>query len=261
MLAAVAAGAGNPAVAALLGLGASGLAGIVVAMTWSVHARQIRLAEQLARRQFIVTGEPGAAVHAVNGSGRPEVALEAAGKTAGAGTAPPVAAPPVVIDGPETVVTGEQARYRVPPANGRTVVSWAVGGGSVSQSPDPAHPDELLLIAVQPGNLTVMVRVREGLAERRATMPVTAVADVTAPAPPITLRLFLHGWGLTTVAVLITGFAGALDALGSLTSSDFIALVALVAALLGMVAVARGTGDASCRPSSGDGNGTARPRP
>jgi hypothetical protein len=265
MLAAVAAGAGHPAVAALLGLGASGLAGVVVAMTWSVHARQIRLAEQLARRQFIVTGEPGAAGHAVNGSGRPEVALKAAGKTAGAGTAPlvaapPVAAPPVVIDGPETVVTGEQARYRVPPANGRTVVSWAVGGGSVSQSPDPAHPDELLLIADQPGNLTVMVRVREGLAERRATMPVTAVADVTAPAPPITLRLFLHGWGLITVAVLITGFAGALDALGSLTSSDFIALVALLAALLGMAAVARGTGDASSLPGNGNGNGTARPR-
>jgi hypothetical protein len=164
----------------------------------------------------------------------------------------------VVIDGPETVVTGEQARYRVLPANGRTVVSWAVGGGSVSQSPDRAHPDELLVIADQPGNLTIIVRVREGLAERRATKPVTAVADVPAPAPPVTLRLFLNGWGLTTVAVLITGFAGALDALGSLTSSDFIALVALLAALLGMVAVARGTGDTSCLP--GNGKDTGGPR-
>jgi hypothetical protein len=164
----------------------------------------------------------------------------------------------VVIDGPDTVVTGEQARYRVPPANGRTVVSWAAGGGSVSQAPDPAHPDELLLIADQPGNLTIIVRVREGLAERRATKPVTAVADVTAPAPPLTLRLFLNGWGLITVAVLITGFAGALAALGSLTSSDFIALVAPLTALLGMAAVVRGTGDAPCRP--GDGEGTARPR-
>ena len=207
MLAAVAAGAGHPAVAALLGLGAAGLAGAVVAMAWSVHARQIRLAEQLARRQFIMTAEPGAADRmadrAANGSGGPEVAFEAARAAAGAGAAPPgaaspvgappVAAPSVVIDGPETVVTGEQARYRVLPANGRTVVSWAVGGGSVSQSPDPAHPDELLLIADQPGNLTIIVRVREGLAERRATKPVTAVAEVTAPAPPFTLRLFLNG--------------------------------------------------------------------
>ena len=59
MLAAVAAGASHPAVAALLGLGAVALAGLVVAMAWDVNARQIRLSEQLARRQFIVTGETG----------------------------------------------------------------------------------------------------------------------------------------------------------------------------------------------------------
>ncbi len=252
MLAAVAAGAGHPAVAVLLGLGAAGLAGVVVAMAWSVHVRQIRLAEQLARRQFIVTGEAGPG-RAANGSGGGEAVLKDAGTTANGG-----AAPPVLIDGPETVVTGEQARYRVHAAGNRQVVSWAVGGGSVSQSPDPAHPDELLLVADRPGDLTVIVRVREGMAERRATKPVAAVADVTSPAPPFTLRLFLHGWGLVAVAVLIVGFAGALDALGSLASADFIALVAPLAALLGVVAVARGTGDASSRPGSGKGAG---PRP
>src|SRR5260370_42163757 len=119
---------------------------------------------------------------------------------------------------------------------------WAVGGGSVWRAPDPAHPDELLLIADQPGNLTIIVRMREGMAERRATKPVTAVADATAPAPPFTLRLFLHGWGLVAVAVLIVGFAGALDALCSLASSGFIALVAPLAALLGLLAVVRGAG-------------------
>ncbi|HUY49905.1 MAG TPA: hypothetical protein VMV92_30035 [Streptosporangiaceae bacterium] len=30
-------------------------------MAWSVHVRQIRLAEQLARRQLIVTADPGPA--------------------------------------------------------------------------------------------------------------------------------------------------------------------------------------------------------
>jgi hypothetical protein len=55
MLAAVTAGTSHPAVAALLGLGAAGIAGLVVAMAWNVNLRQIRLAEQLARRQFIVT--------------------------------------------------------------------------------------------------------------------------------------------------------------------------------------------------------------
>jgi hypothetical protein len=57
------------------------------------------------------------------------------------------AAPPVVIEGPGTLITGEQARYRVRPTGNSKIVSWAVGGGSVSQSPDPAHPDELLLTA------------------------------------------------------------------------------------------------------------------
>ena len=52
---AAAAGTSQPVVAALFGLGASALAGAVVAMAWSVHARQIRLAELLVRRQFILT--------------------------------------------------------------------------------------------------------------------------------------------------------------------------------------------------------------
>ena len=122
------------------------------------------------------------------------------------------------------------------------MVSWAVGGGSVSQAPDPVHPNELLLIADQPGQLTISARIREGLTERRETKSVSAVPDVSETAtPPFTLRLFLHGWGLVAVAVLIIGFAGALDALGDFTSSDFIALVVPLAALLGMIAVARGT--------------------
>jgi hypothetical protein len=81
------------------------------------------------------------------------------------------------------------------------------------------------------------------MADRRGTKPVTAVPEVPAPAPPVTLRLFLQAWGLVAVAVLITGFAGALVALGSLPSSDFIALVTPLAAVLGVVAVARGTAD------------------
>lgn len=253
MLAAATAGASHPAVAALLGLGAAGLAGLVVAMAWNVHARQIQLAELLARRQFIVTAEAGAPGRAEENGG-PEAVMEEAAWAANGG-----ATPAVVIDGPETVVTGEQARYRVLPSGSRKVVSWAAGGGSVAQSPDPAHPDELLLIADQPGSLTVTARVREGMTERRATKPVTAVADVTAPSPPFTLRLFLQGWGLVAAAVLIIGFAGALVALGSLSSSDFIALVVPLAALLGVVAVARGTGDAPGRPARR--KDTVRPGP
>jgi len=81
MYAALAAHSGNPAVAALLGVGAAGLAGVVVAMAWTVHARQIRLAEKLARRQFVSLTGPGAPGH----DGAPD-----SGETAGRanGTAP-----------------------------------------------------------------------------------------------------------------------------------------------------------------------------
>ncbi len=328
MYAALAASAGHPAVAALLGLGAAGLAGAVVAMAWAVHVRQIRFAEQLARRQFLVLAPPGApeqhgaaapgeSAGRVNGTGpASNGTLPPAGGAGRAGTgsggagqgsaghggaghgnagtghggaahggpgnagtghggaahggpgyagtvqsatgqsaAGPSGAgqsPPVVIEGPDTVIAGEQARYRVRPHGSRKVVAWAAGGGSVSQGPDPAHPDELLLIAGQPGNLTIIVRVRDGMTERRGTKAVTAMPEVIAPAP-FTLRLFLNGWGLVAVTVLIAGFAAALDALGNLSSSDFIALVSPLAALLSVVAVARGRGEVTAPHQSGKG--------
>ena len=274
MLAATA-GASQPVLAGLLGLGAAGLAGAVVAMAWSVHARQIRLAELLARRQFILTREPAAPEQPVNGhvgaDAAPVQVQEAleevgareaqAGQKAqgtqgsrtghgggghvGNGGRGAASARPgkLAIEGPETVVVGEQVRYRVRPSAVGTAVTWAAGGGSVSQAPDPTHPDELLLIADRPGSLMLHVRVREGLAERRETKSVTAVPDVTPAASPFPLRLFLHGWGLVVVAILVVGFAGALDALGNLTSGDFIALVVPLTALLGVLAAVRGAGD------------------
>jgi hypothetical protein len=288
MLAAATAGASQPAIAALLGLGAAGLGGAVVAMAWSVHARQIRLAELLARRQFIVTkAEPAAAEQPLNGHAAAEAALgvqetleavgareaqagqKAQGTQAGNGgngghgsngggrgttTARPAK---LAIEGPDTVVVGEQVRYRVRPTTVGTAVTWAAGGGSVAQAPDPTHPDELLLIADQPGTLMLHVRVREGLSERRETKTVTAVPDVTPVASPFPLRLFLHGWGLVVVAILVIGFAGALDALGNLTSADFIALVVPLTALLGVIAVVRTASDPPPRP----GRGPASPEP
>ena len=268
MLTAVMADAGHPVVAGLLGLGAAGLAAAVVVMAWSVHVHQIRLAEQLARRQFLVTPEAAQAAHAMNGNGNGHGHGNGGGGGRGAeaeATAPAAArpaapglAPPVVIDGPDTVVAGEQARYRVQPSGTRKVMSWAAGGGSLAQAPDPSHPDELLLVADQPGTLMLTVRVREGMTETRGMKTITAVPDVTGPVPPFTLRLFLHGWGLVAVAVLIVGFAGALDALGNLASSEFIALVAPLAALLAVALITRGPGDAS-HPASG--KDAARPRP
>ena len=265
MFAALAEGASHPAVAAWLAIGTAGLAAVVVAMAWNVNARQIRLAELLTRRQFPVTSEASTAGRVANNAGRVandtgRVADAGAGaEIEGAPRAKPAArgkpVPPEVIEGPDEVIAGEQARYRVQSSAPHQVVSWAVGGGAVSHAPDPAHLDDLLLIADQPGDLTIIARVREGLTERRATKSVTAVPEVTPPAPPFTLRLFLHGWGLVVVAVLIIGFAGALDALGNFTSSDFIALAVPLAALLGVIAVARGASEPSGRPGHGAGHG------
>jgi hypothetical protein len=249
-------------------------------MAWSVNARQIRLAELLVRRQFPVISGNGAAKQdaaEIEGAAAEEEAPGAKPATAdgraspaaggrggpatGGGRAGPVAAggrgskvPPEVIEGPDEVVAGEQARFRVQSAGPHQVVSWAVGGGAVSHAPDPAHPSDLLLLADQPGDLTIIARVREGLTERRATKTVTAVAEVAEPRPPFTLRLFLHGWGLVVVAVLIVGFAGALNALGNFTSSDFIAVAVPLAALLGVLAVARGAAEADGRPGNGHGS-------
>jgi hypothetical protein len=275
MFEALAQGASHPAVAAWLGLGTAAVAAVVVAMAWSVNARQIRLAELLARRQFPLTSGNGPAKEGapeIEGAAAKEDASRA--KPADAGRASPAAAggraspaaaggraskvPPEVIDGPDQVVAGEQARYRVQTGGPHQVVSWAVGGGgAVSHGPDPGHPGDLLLIAEQPGDLTIIARVREGLNERRATKTVTAVAEVTEPNPPFSLRLFLHGWGLIVVAVLIVGFAGALNALGNFTSSDFIAVAVPLAALLGVLAVARGpgAGEPGNRPGHGHGSG------
>jgi hypothetical protein len=265
VLAAATASAGHPAVAALLALGTAGLGGAVVAMVWNVHTRQIRLAELLVRRQIPATTEaPAEQTPPANGNGNGNGTGNGTGTGNGKaehaaprqnGTTRAKPAPPAAIDGPETVITGEQARYRVRPSATQQVVSWAVGGGSVSQSADPARPDELLLVADRPGSLTVAVRLREGLTERRETMAVTAVPDETAAAPPVTSRLAVHMWGLVVVAVLIVGFAGALTALGNLSSADFIALVAPLAALLAVIAVVRGSADAP------PGQGKARPGP
>src|SRR5260370_42219802 len=83
MFAALAGGPGHPAVAAWLALGTAGLAAVVVAMAWNVNARQIRLAEQLAKRQFpIASGARPAAAPAGEKSAAPEGEGAARGKNA-----------------------------------------------------------------------------------------------------------------------------------------------------------------------------------
>jgi hypothetical protein len=221
-----AADVGQSVVAAILGLGAAGVAGGIVAMARTVHLQQIQLAERLARRDGSGPADIVESPHAANGNGA--TAQQANGHANGH-----------AIEGPDSVITGEQVRYRVRRSEGQRVVAWAAGGGAVSQTSDPAHPDDLLLVAAQPGTLMVSVRLREGIAERRETKAVTAVASPALAVPAAASPLFLQDWPLTTVAIMIVGFTAALVALGILVVGDFIALVAPLAALLVVVAVTR----------------------
>jgi hypothetical protein len=220
-----AADVGQTVVAAILGLGAVGVAGGIVAMAWSVHTQQIQLAERLAGHDGSGPDDIAAA-DAANGNGA--AARQANGTKNGH-----------AIEGPDSVVIGEQVRYRVRRSEGQRVVAWAAGGGAVSQAADPAHPDDLLLVASEPGTLMVSVRLREGIAERRETKAVTAVATPAAAVPAAASRLFLQDWPLTTVVIVVIGFAAALVALGSLQVGGFIALVAPLAAMLVVVTAAR----------------------
>jgi hypothetical protein len=246
-----AADTGQIVVASILGLGAAGVAGGVIAMVWSLHLQQIQLAERLARREASGAAEPVdnvIPVQAMNGNAGLEVAVgngvpyPPAGGSRALRAAEVSRPTPPAIEGPDSVVVGEQARYRVHRSGTQQVVSWAAGGSAVSQASDPAHPDDLLLVADRPGNLTVSVRLREGLAEHRETKDITAVAHPGAETPAIASRVLLQDWPVITVAVLVAGSAAALVAVGSLPVSDFIALAASLIAVLAVVAATRGTG-------------------
>jgi hypothetical protein len=198
-------------------------------MAWSVHMHQIQLAERLARRGSSGPADSDLPSHAANGNGAPSKA----------GQVPRPGPASSAIEGPDSVMTGEQARYRVRRSSAQQVVAWAAGGGPVTQASDPAHPDDLLLVADRPGDLMVSVRLREGLKERRETKAITAVENPEATAPTAALRLFLQDWPLATVTVVIAGFAAALVALGSLAAGDFLAMAVPLAALLGVVTATR----------------------
>jgi hypothetical protein len=225
-----AADVGQSVVAAILGLGAAGVAGGIVAMARSVHLQQIQLAERLAG---LDDSEPADIVEpppAANGNGT--TTQHSNGTTNGHANGH-------AIEGPDSVRIGEQVRYHVRRSEGQRVVAWAAGGGAVSQASDPAHPDDLLLVAAQPGTLMVSVRLREGIAERRETKAVTALASPALAVPAAASPLFLQDWPLTTVVVVVIGFAAALFALGSLQVAGFIALVAPLAAMLVVVTAVR----------------------
>jgi hypothetical protein len=260
-----AADAGQVVVASILGLGAAGVAGGVIAMAWSLHLHQLQLAARLTRRDtsdaagsadlaepahlvdLAERAEDAVPVPAMNGHGRGRPYPSGGSAGMPGGGEGPRPSPPSAIEGPDSVMIGEQARYRVRRSGVQQVVAWSAGGSAVSQSEDPAHPEDLLLVADRPGLVTISVRLREGLAERRETKAVTAVANPETATPAVASRLLLQDWPVIVVAVLAVGFAAALVAVGTLPVADFIALVTPLVAVLAVVSATRGTGGRTTR--------------
>src|SRR5205085_11690961 len=113
------------------------VAAVVVAMAWSVNVRRIRLAEQLAKRQFVIAGgiagikrelesaPAGEDAQAGEGQAREGAVREGAGRDGPVreNTARAKKVPPEVIEGPDEVTAGEQARFRVQPLGPHQVVT------------------------------------------------------------------------------------------------------------------------------------------
>ena len=149
-----AADAGQTVIAAIMGLGAAGVAGGVIAMSWSLHLHQIQQASRLARREDSgpVASREGSGpaeladavvpVHARNGNGAPKAAAVNGAPSSparGSGVSQvaevPRPAPPSAIEGPDSVVTGEQARYRVRRSATQQAVSWAAAAARCPRNP------------------------------------------------------------------------------------------------------------------------------
>src|SRR5690348_9071293 len=130
MFEALAQGASHPAVAVWFAMGTAAVAAVVVAMAWSVNVRQIRLAEQLAKRQFVIAGgiagikrelegAPGGEdAQTGEGPAREGAAREGAAREGAAregmaregvareGVARAKKVPPEIIEGPDEVTAG-----------------------------------------------------------------------------------------------------------------------------------------------------------
>ena len=280
-----AADVGQSVVAGLLGLGAAGVAGGVIAMAWSIHMHQIRLAGQLAAQETTAPAEnagPAPAVNGAigngngarhgNGNGLPgnaadsdgvprqtgypvEPGKQQGGRGTGAGRAGSRPAQP----GPGGRHRGtRQHRHRragsLPGPPLRHPAGGRLGSLLAARFPRPPTPRIPMTCCWSPTSRGTSpspcgcARASGG----RETKAVTAVEVPASAAPLVTPRLFLQEWPLVVVAVLIVGFAAALVALGSLAAASFVALVAPMGALLGVLAATRKTG------GGGPGDATVR---
>jgi hypothetical protein len=207
--------------AAVAVVGAIGISAGILWLVNRAHAVQQSLAQSVVRRGGT------AQVVVETASGRENVAVD-----------------DIVITGPDQVQVNTAGEFNVPDTTADP--EWSVSGIS-AYARGLKGPRTLVFTPHEPQD-GVEISVRSGARTGR-----TAVAVLPANPPlPFALRLAVRSWGLVLVAVVVVFGAVALGLTGHLDGANFVALVAPLAALLGVTAAASGRsgdeGDTGAKP-------------
>ena len=173
--------------------------------------------------------------------------------SAGAGRELAPATPDTIsITGPDQVAEDTAGEFTVDRAV--THPTWSVSGiGSFTQL--LKDDDHTFLFTPHEQKADVKVKVTDGTKTGEKPVEILAAAN-----PSFVLRVVVRNWGLVVVAVAIVFGAIALGVTGHLDGGNFVALVAPLAALLGVTAAVSerdGSGSAGGGASGGGSGGGA----
>ncbi|HET9646971.1 MAG TPA: hypothetical protein VFP34_01920 [Microlunatus sp.] len=206
------------------------LGGMVILLVRRTHELQATLARKALAHGEAVSTQTGPA------AGGDESRLE--GEPGGEGGAP--GSPPIAITGPDEVTVGAPAEYTAT-GGADSGLAWTVTGLSSYERTQSA-PRTITVIPRSPGEGTVSLT--DGTLV--ASHGLKALSETNASGG-FQLQLAIRNWGLVVVAIGIVFGAIALGLAGILSGAEFIALIAPLAALLGVTAAAN-------RSSSGGGS-------
>jgi hypothetical protein len=215
------------------------LGGMVVSLVRKVHESQAGLARRVLSHGGEVTTRSASAAYG-DESRLAENEVDAAEDPNAGGTTNQQ--PPAAVTGPAALTVGTQADF-IASGGDPAAMTWTVDGLS-SYSRASSEPGKLRLTANATGTGEVTLTTGSDVVHH----PITVVA-----APPagggFQMQLVIRNWGLIVVAIGIVFGAVALGLAGVLDGASFIALVAPLAALLGVTAAAG-------RGGSGGGDGS-----
>lgn len=217
------------------------LGGLVIALVRRVHEAQEALARRVIANNGTVTTSIGTA--AGGGPERAAVPSEPGGVPQAGDRGAQTSPAPVALTGPSRLTVGTPADYVVADGD-ETKLVWSVSGLSAYERTQS-----------EPRKLTITPHRASGKASISVTDGVSSVQhDITVSDPPpsgssLQIQLVIRNWGLVVVAIAVVFGAIALGLAGALDGSQFVALVAPLAALLGVTAAAG-------RGSSGSGGAT-----